>query len=191
MRILGIDPGTVLVGYAVAQVSKAAGRRSSPGARAGTANLISLSGEPSIADAGVIRLKASAPLESRLATLHREVTELITEARPDLLVVEQVFVHAKHARTAVVMGHARGVVLLAAAQQGVAVGELSPAEVKKSLTGNGRATKRQMQLAVQSQCRLSKLPEPHDVADAIAIALCGARRGGVVRRSLLQRGAAR
>ncbi len=179
------------MGYAVAHVKRAAGRGAVTRAASGGANAISLPGEPTIADAGVIRLKASAPLESRLATLYREITELVSEAQPDLVVVEQVFVHAKHARTAIVMGHARGVVLLVAAQQGVPVGELSPAEVKKSLTGNGRATKRQVQVAVKSQCRLATLPEPPDVADAIAIALCGARRGGVVRRTLLQRGKGR
>lgn len=170
MKVLGIDPGTQLVGYAVAE----SGRRSPTRTQ-----------EPRIAEAGVIRLKSTMPLEKRLVILHRDLSELLGESRPDLLVVEQVFVHAKHQRTAVVMGHARGVVLLAAAQHGVAVGELAPAEVKKSLTGNGRATKQQMQRAVMLQCGLAKLPEPPDVADAIAIALCGVRRRGNVRRELL------
>jgi len=188
VRILGIDPGTVLVGYALAQCEARADRTRSASA---IANRIALGAEPVICDAGVIRLKSGTPLESRLAMLYRELSELLEESKPDLLVVEQVFVHAKHARTAIVMGHARGVVLLAAAQRGIPVGELSPAEVKKSLTGNGQATKRQVQQAVKAQCRLSKLPEPPDLADAIAIALCGARRGGVVRRTLLRKEASR
>ncbi|MDA1007479.1 MAG: crossover junction endodeoxyribonuclease RuvC [Planctomycetota bacterium] len=169
MKVLGIDPGTRIVGYAVAE--RAAIRSVGP-AR--------------IVDAGIIRLDAKSTLEHRLVELHREIAALLEEHAPDLLVVEQVFSKPDHARAAIILAHARGVILLAAAQRGVAVGELAPAEVKKSLTGNGRATKLQMQRAVMSVCGLNTLPTPSDLADAIAIALCGAGRNGAVRRAPLR-----
>ena len=90
--------------------------------------------------------------------------------------VEKLFAHYRHPTTAIVMGHARGVILLAAAQAGIPVDELAATEIKKSLTGFGHATKRQMQLSVQAQCRLAEPPSPVDVSDAIAIALCASRR---------------
>src|SRR5690606_16222841 len=98
--------------------------------------------------------------------------------RPQRMVVEQLYSHYRHARTSILMGHARGVVLLAGQTRGIEIGEMAATEVKKALTGNGHATKRQMQLAVMSQCDLREPPEPPDVADAIAIALCAARRVG-------------
>jgi crossover junction endodeoxyribonuclease RuvC len=90
--------------------------------------------------------------------------------------VEAVFSHAEFVRSAITLAHARGVVLLAAEMRGVPIAELPPAEVKKAVAGNGRATKAQMQRAVATQCGLAETPQPADVADAIAIALCGGRR---------------
>lgn len=155
-RVLGIDPGTRIAGFAVIDFS----------AR----------GDARIADAGVIRLQATAPLSVRLRQLHDDLVELIDTHSPTHMALEGVFAHVEHARTAIQMAHGRGVVLLVAEQRGLSVAELPPAEMKKSLTGNGRATKAQVQRAVMAQCGLAKPPEPPDVADAIGIALCGGRR---------------
>lgn len=156
MRILGIDPGLGITGYAV--IEAAAWR------------------ETRIVEAGALRPGRDDTLPVRLRRLHEEISHLVAEFAPNRLVVEQVFVHRRHVRSALQMGHARGVILLAAASGELPVDEFSPAEIKKALTGNGQASKRQMQTAVARQCGLSTLPEPADVADAIAIALCGLRR---------------
>ena len=156
-RILGIDPGLALTGY-------------------GCLDLDPAGGEPRLAEAGVLRLPARAPMPDRLARLHEDLSGLLDELAPDLVVVEQLFSHYRHVRTAILMGHARGVVLQTAAARGIAVGELMPTEVKKAITGFGHATKVQMQQAIMCQCRLDEPPSPPDVADAIAIALCAARR---------------
>ena len=112
----------------------------------------------------------------RLRQLFEDVAALLAEHAPSHVALEAIFSHPEHARTAIQMAHGRGVVLLAAELRGVPVAELPPAEVKKALTGNGRATKEQMQRAVMAQCRLDAMPEPPDVADAIGIALTGGRR---------------
>ena len=109
----------------------------------------------------------------RVAT---DLTRLIDDLRPAIMVVEQLFSHYRHVRTSILMGHARGVVLLAGHSRGVEIDELQPTEVKKAITGYGHATKLQIQQAIMSQCRLDEVPSPPDVADAIAIALCAARR---------------
>ena len=157
MRIVGIDPGLRLTGYACVELQRAGGT-------------------PALLEAGVIRLKQGDPVIRRLRALHEELSELLDELRPGRMAVEAVFAHVAHVRTAIVMGHGRGVVLLAAAQRDIPVDELSPAEVKKALTGKGQASKAQMQRAAMAQFGLRELPEPPDVADAIAIAACCARR---------------
>ncbi len=156
-RILGIDPGLSLTGY-------------------GCLELRSGNGEPRVTDAGVLRLKTRAPIAYRLLELFDDLTGLLDELQPRLMVVEQLFSHYRHVRTSILMGHARGVVLLAGQSRGIEIGELLPTEVKKAITGIGHATKVQIQQAVMSQCRLDEPPSPPDVADAIAIALCAARR---------------
>lgn len=155
-RVVGIDPGTRVAGYAVVDFDPR--------------------GEARVVDAGVFRLQADAPLSVRLRQLFEDVRELLSESSPTHVALESVFSHPEHARTAIQMAHGRGVVLLAAELAGVPVAELPPAEIKKALVGSGRATKQQMQRAVMAQCRLESLPEPHDVADAIGIALTGGRR---------------
>ncbi|MHC4946762.1 MAG: crossover junction endodeoxyribonuclease RuvC [Planctomycetota bacterium] len=157
MRILGIDPGLSLTGYGCLDV----------GGRVGQAVVV---------EAGVLRLRARAPIPERLAQLHEDLGGLLDELRPQRMVVEQLFSHYQRVRTAIVMGHARGVVLLAGQLRGVEIGELAPSEVKKAIAGNGHATKAQMQQAVAAQCGLEAIPDPPDVADAIALALCAARR---------------
>ena len=155
-RVLGIDPGTRIAGYAVVDFDRR--------------------GESSVVDAGVLRLSETRTLSWRLRQLFDDVNELIGEHRPSHVALEAVFSHAQFVTSAITLAHARGVVLLAAEMRGIPLAELPPAEVKKAVTGNGRATKVQMQRAVTLQCGLAATPEPADVADAIAIALCGGRR---------------
>jgi crossover junction endodeoxyribonuclease RuvC len=106
---------------------------------------------------------------------------VLEEFRPTRVTVESVFSQARFARAAIVMGHARGVVVLAAMQQGIEVFELAPAEVKRAVAGRGNATKEQVRRAVMAQCGLRSMRGPSDVSDAIAIALCAARRAGALR----------
>lgn len=155
MRFLGIDPGLLRTGYGCVEFT---------------------GGTPRIIEAGVLRLTARKSVSERLRELDEDLAALIAELKPDRISVEQIFVHAKHVRTAIIMGHARGVVLLAAARAERPISEFSPATIKSAVAGNGQATKRQMQLAVAAQCGLAKPPSPADVADAIAIALTDARR---------------
>lgn len=150
IRILGIDPGTNITGFAVVEFAP----------------------QPRLVEAGTFRTDAKADLADRIAQIHADLTELLAEIPVDLLAVEQLYSHYNHPRTSIIMGHARGVILLAAAQAKIPIRHLAATKVKKSLTGNGHATKRQMQLAVQSVFGLAEPPEPADVADAIAIALC-------------------
>jgi crossover junction endodeoxyribonuclease RuvC len=160
MRLVGIDPGLQRTGYACVE--------SAP-----------RSLEPRLVEAGVIRLRASATIPSRLLQLHRDLCEMLEELQPDRMAVESVFSQARFARAAIVMGHARGVVVLAAAQRGIEISELAPAEVKRAVAGRGNATKEQVRRAVMAQCGLRSIRGPSDVSDAIAIALCAARRAAL------------
>ncbi len=149
--ICGIDPGLGITGYAVL---RAAGERRS------------------VMDAGVCRFDERLPLPQRLADVERDVSSILAEHNPDHVAVEELYAHYKHPRTAILMGHARGVILLAAAKRGIEVHSYGATRIKRYLTGNGRATKAQMQRAIQTTLGLPALPEPPDVADALAIALC-------------------
>lgn len=155
-RILGVDPGLNTTGYAVVEWT---------------------GGRATLCEAGVVRSRAKAPLESRLEELHRGIAEVIHGQAPGQMAIEQLFSHYQRPRTAILMGHARGVICLAAGMAGIPVHHFEPTRVKKVLTGNGRAPKRQVQLAVQLQLGLPSLPEPADVADAMAVALCGRHLG--------------
>jgi crossover junction endodeoxyribonuclease RuvC len=157
MRVVGIDPGLRRTGYACVEM---------PPRRL----------EPRLVEAGVLRLSARGTLPQRLRQLHQELDELLEEFGPHRVAVEGVFAHARFVRTAIVMGHTRGVVLLAAAQRDIEVDELAPAEVKRAVAGRGQATKDQVRRAVMAQCGLRTVKGPSDVSDAIAIALCAARR---------------
>jgi crossover junction endodeoxyribonuclease RuvC len=156
VRVLGIDPGLVRTGYGCIDIDRR--------------------GNVSLVEAGVFRLTASKPVSHRLGQLWSDLRESLDELKPDRLAVERIFVDQRYLKTAVVMAHARGVVLLAAQERGIPLGEVAPAQAKKALTGNGRATKRQVQLAVMECCGLERMPTPSDVSDAIAIALSYARR---------------
>ncbi len=150
--ILGIDPGLGITGYGV---------------------LSSASGGPKLVEAGVIRPRNdSSDLAERLAEIHRGVCEVIASLKPGAMAIEQLYSHVAHPRTSILMGHARGVICLAAAQAGIPVLHYSATQIKRILTGNGRAPKTQMQLAIAKELRLAAPPEPPDVADALAVALC-------------------
>jgi crossover junction endodeoxyribonuclease RuvC len=161
MRILGIDPGLRLTGYACVHAQSHAPKSS-----------------PRLIEAGVIRLKPKTSVASRLLELDHDLAEILARVEPQAVAVEKLYAHYKHPLTGVIMAHARGVVLLNIQRAGLELIELAATEVKRSLTGNGHASKRQMQLGVQAQLALAAPPEPPDVADAIAIALCAGRRRG-------------
>jgi crossover junction endodeoxyribonuclease RuvC len=150
-RILGVDPGLNITGYAVLE----------PGQRG-----------PRLCEAGVVRGRTRESLTARLAEIHSGLADVIAALRPTAMAVEQLYSHYERPRTAILMGHARGVICLAAAQAGIPVVHYSATQVKKILTGSGRAPKAQIQRAVQRELALPQLPEPPDVADALAIALC-------------------
>jgi crossover junction endodeoxyribonuclease RuvC len=125
-----------------------------------------------IVEAGVIRVAAGRGLEWRLKELKGSLDEILRERQPQLMAVEQLYAHYERSQPAILMGHARGVIMLAAAEQGLPVVSYSATSVKKTVSGHGRAPKGQIQAAVCHHLGLAKVPEPHDVADALAIALC-------------------
>lgn len=150
MLVLGIDPGTANTGYGVV--------------RGGGASV------PVLVECGVIRTKARDPLPARLREIYEGVGELIERHRPDAVAVEDVF-YSRNVRTTVVLGHARGVILLAAEQAGLPVNEFAPAEIKKAVVGTGGATKEQVQFMITRLLRLKTVPQPTDAADGVAAAL--------------------
>jgi crossover junction endodeoxyribonuclease RuvC len=150
MIVLGIDPGTATTGYGV------------------------VAGEPfgalSLVECGVIRTESRQPLPMRLREIYDDVRALIARHKPAALSIEDVF-YARNVRTTVVLGHARGVILLAAEQAGIDIFEYPPAEIKKAVVGTGAATKDQVQFMVTRLLRLKAVPQPSDAADGVAAAL--------------------
>ena len=151
VRILGVDPGLNVTGYGVLELS---------------------AGRLRICEAGVVRGKSKHSLAERLVEIHDGVGDVIASLRPSVLALEQVYSHYAHPRTAILMGHARGVICLAARQAKIEVRHYAATQIKKILTGSGRAPKSQMQEAICRELGLKEAPEPPDVADALAIALC-------------------
>lgn len=176
MRVLGIDPGLRLTGFGCVETPAPdpinAGRVVRRTASAFPSHAAAL------VDAGVLRFKPGLTVSTRLVELERDLCEVLDATRPQAVAVEKLYAHYAHPTTAIVMGHARGVVLLCVRRAGLELIELGATEVKKSLTGHGHASKRQMQEGVRAQLGLASVPRPADVADAIAIALCGLRRLG-------------
>jgi crossover junction endodeoxyribonuclease RuvC len=151
LRILGIDPGLNITGYGVLDIG---------------------GGPPRLCEAGVVRGKSRGSLTARLLEIHEGVAEVIAAFQPASMAIEELYSHYARPRTAILMGHARGVICLAAAEAGVRVVHYAATRIKKMLTGSGRASKSQMQRAIQRELSLPQLPEPPDVADALAVALC-------------------
>jgi crossover junction endodeoxyribonuclease RuvC len=151
MKVLGIDPGTATVGYGV--VERTAGAR-----------------YPRLIECGVFRTNARTALPLRLRVIHEGLDELLTRHRPDVLAVEDIF-YATNVRTTVVLGHARGVILLAGAMAEIPVAEYPPATVKKMIVGRGAALKPQVGFMVAKLLNLKTAPTPADAADGVAVAL--------------------
>jgi len=152
-RVIGIDPGLNITGYGVVECC---------------------AGEVKLVEAGVIRLPRSRGenLPTRLGSLFSELREVMDEFQPQMMCLEDVYSHTGYPKTSILMGHARGVICLAAQQASVPVVSLSAKRIKQSVTGNGNASKLQVQRAVQQFFSLHRTPNPPDVADALAAALC-------------------
>jgi crossover junction endodeoxyribonuclease RuvC len=148
--VLGIDPGTAVTGYGVVK-----GDRGLP---------------PHLVECGIIRTKPRESLALRLQEIHNGVVELIQKHRPDAMSIEDVF-YARNVRTTIVLGHARGVIMLAAANARIEIAEYPPAEIKKAVVGSGGATKEQVQFMVMRLLRLKTPPQPSDASDGVAAAL--------------------
>ncbi|MBV8155874.1 MAG: crossover junction endodeoxyribonuclease RuvC [Candidatus Eremiobacteraeota bacterium] len=150
MRILGIDPALRTTGYGVVECSKARVR---------------------LVEAGVVTPRAGDALEARLRDLHSAFADIIDQTRPEIVVIEELYSTYKNPKTAILMAHARGVLCLAAAQSGVAVHTLGHAHVKRALVGSGSARKDQVGKMVRDLLGLKQVPKPHDVSDALALAI--------------------
>ncbi|HJZ70533.1 MAG TPA: crossover junction endodeoxyribonuclease RuvC [Vicinamibacterales bacterium] len=166
MRIFGIDPGSERTGYGCVETD---------GSR------------HSLIVCGAIATRAAASLPDKLFDIHRRLAALLDDCRPDAVAIESVF-HAVNARSALKLGHARGVAMLAAIEAGVRVFEYSPAEVKRAVVGYGRAEKPQVQHMVTRLLGLTVAPSPHDAADALAVAICHVHGSPAFAASPLRRG---
>lgn len=151
MKVLGIDPGLNTTGYAI--VAMQAQRLE-------------------LVEAGIIRGTDRGEMGSRLREIHAGVVEVIAAFHPAALAIEELYSHYERPQTAILMGHARGVICLAAAQANLPIHSYAATQIKLLLTGNGRAPKTQVQQAILREFGLREMPEPPDVADAMAIALC-------------------
>jgi crossover junction endodeoxyribonuclease RuvC len=163
MKILGIDPGLQVCGYAVISLD---------------------SGDIKLIEAGICRTDSKKPIEKRLVQIAQDIKSLLDKFNPACMAVEDLYSHYAHPKTSILMGHARGVILSTACSCGIEVKSFAATKIKKSLTGNGRASKLQMQRSIKSFLGLAKMPEPADVADAIAAAICCANsleNNGVAR----------
>lgn len=150
MIVLGVDPGAGTTGYGVVTRSGAA---------------------ISLLECGVVRTEPTMPLAQRLRIIYEGITEVLNRHKVDAVAVEGLF-YGKNVRTTVILGHARGAILLAATMRDLPVSEYSPAEIKSAVAGTGRATKEQVQFMVQRLLRLKEPPRPNDAADGVAVALC-------------------
>ena len=151
MRFFGVDPGLLVCGYACLEV---------------------VPDSEKLIEAGVVRTPADLALEQRLNRISDDTASLLKSLQPDVVAVEELYSHYAHPKTAILMGHARGVILQKCAEAATEVRSFSATRIKKSITGNGRASKEQVQRTIQTVLCLPVLPEPSDVADAIAAALC-------------------
>lgn len=152
---MGVDPGLVDTGFGVLEADGSGF---------------------TVIDAGVVSTVAAHPLEARLNAIHAAVHRLMADRAPGLVVVEDLYTEYKFPRTAVLMGHARGVIYLAARQLEVPLLALTPSEVKRAITGNGAAGKAQVQRAVQTLLGLASVPHPSHIADALGLAVTGMAR---------------
>ena len=160
MRVFGIDPGSVRTGYGCVDTDGTRHR---------------------LVTCGVIATPAQAALPEKLKFIHDGLTRLLASAGPECVVIENLF-HARNVKSALILGHARGVAVLAAMQAGLSVVEYTPAEIKLAVVGYGRAEKPQVQHMVQLLLGLDTAPSPHDAADALAVAICHVHSQGATAR---------
>ncbi len=149
MRIIGIDPGTGILGFGVIEI---------------------LNSKMTIIDAGVVKTPAHTPLDVRLEDIFDNLTEIIADTKPDSMSIEKLF-FAQNVTTAMSVSHARGVAMLAGRKAKLSIAEYTPLQIKQTVTGYGKAEKKQVQEMVRIQLGLSKIPEPDDCADALAAAI--------------------
>ncbi|OGO76893.1 MAG: crossover junction endodeoxyribonuclease RuvC [Clostridiales bacterium GWB2_37_7] len=150
MLIMGIDPGIAILGY----------------------GLVEYKGNSfKVIDYGAVTTEAGTPMSLRLSIIHRQLTELLEQHKPEAFAIEELFFN-KNIKTALTVGHARGVAVVAAANLGVPIYEYTPLQVKQAIVGYGRAEKKQMQQMVKLLLNLKEVPKPDDVADALAVAIC-------------------
>jgi len=150
MIIIGIDPGLVNTGYGIISIQR---------------------NNPSIIDFGIIQPNSKEVISKRLFTIFSDVSELMELHKPDVFSIEEVF-YSKNFKSALMLGHARGAAILAAAKYNLPVFEYSAKKVKQSITGNGNADKTQLQYMIKQIFKLKQLPSPLDASDALGIALC-------------------
>lgn len=150
MRIIGIDPGTGILGFGVIDADT--------------------KGSFKLVDAGVIKTPAHTPLDERLEEIYDSLQEIISETKPDVMSVEKLF-FSRNVTTAMSVSHARGVAILAGRKGGLPIGEYTPMQIKQTLTGYGKADKKQVQEMVRLQLGLKEIPKPDDAADALAAAI--------------------
>lgn len=191
MRILGIDPGLGTTGYGIIEDVSNLQHRSrsgsgvlskgsdSPGFMARSMPSLPNRGTFKLVEAGVIKTRANTPIQSRLKKIFDALTEIIKEHKPDVLVLEKIYSHYRHPTTAILMGHARAAVCLASGINDIRLVNYPPTKIKKTVTGNGQASKRQVQKMVQDILKLKDPPEPVDISDALAMAIsyCYMNRG--------------
>ena len=170
MRVFGIDPGSDRTGYGCIDSDGRVHR---------------------LVKCGAVRAGSAPTFPEQLKVIYRELTVLLAEQRPECVAIENIF-HAVNARSALKLGHARGVAMLAAIEAGCTLVEYTPAEVKRAVVGYGRAEKRQVQQMVKLLLGLSETPSPHDAADALAVAICHVHSGtGTARLARLKPSAAK
>ena len=153
MRIIGIDPGLEITGYGIIDVDM---------------------GDYGLIEAGMVRTKRKESMENRLKVIYEELNKIFEDFNPDIVVIEDLYSHYRHPKTAIIMGHARGIVYLLAALRGVPVKSYSSTKIKNSIVGYGRASKVQVKRMVKGVLNLPTIPGPDDVSDALAVALCHA-----------------
>jgi len=151
VRVIGIDPGSNITGYGIIDIENR------------TENLV---------EGGVIKLGSSKTLETRLEKLYNELNIILKEFSPDEAVIEEIYSHYKHPKTAVIMGHTRGIILLTFQIFNIKIYSYSATKIKSALTGNGRASKEQVRSMVKMRLKLKDEPKPFDVSDALACAIC-------------------
>lgn len=148
MRILGIDPGLGTTGYGIIDDS-----------------------DFKVVEAGVIRTRSNTPIQDRVSKIFDEISDIIREHKPSVLVLEKIFSHYKHPTTAILMGHARAMACLVCGKFDIRLVNYPSTKIKKAITGNGHASKVQVQRMVQGMLKLKEPPEPVDVSDALAMAI--------------------